>query len=346
MTDSEEIRGLKVWTNPKNRFTIVRIHYTADPMKDPERLVCDNDQCREWTSDKKLLGEECPVCKEGKYHNYGEIGYEEVPGSQKQSDRQQEYEIDFTVKSGKRVYSSFNINHHTGIHKAPRRSLLYRGWDFGRHHPCAVVCYDNTTLDRLEALYCFLGYNITFLVFCKQVVIWSKKAWPESRFMEGVDPQGTWSSGQGGVIDDKGNENPVTHMQNVYDMDVDWDYCKPGDGRDMIGEILQRRPEDGVYAFSINKTQSNELYTSAPNGKIIGGTQVLIDGMSGQYYFPKKTDGTYGKDPVKNLFSHPQDALMHAFLRARREKEDDEFELYAPQLQIERVQPDEFGIQF
>ena len=37
---------------------------------------------------------------------------------------------------------------------------------------------------------------------------------------------------------------------------------------------------------------------------------------------------------------------MHAFLRARREKEDDEFELYAPQLQIERVQPDEFGIQF
>ena len=48
---------------------------------------------------------------------------------------------------------------------------------------------------------------------------------------------------------------------------------------------------------------------------------VLIDGLTGHCIFGKHSDGSYSDKMVKNIYSHPADALGYAFIRARMERE-------------------------
>jgi hypothetical protein len=68
----EVIRGIKFWQNPKNKFHILAVHYTADPDKDPDR------NGKEWYEAERLSK---PLAKWRK-----------------------EYEIDFTTKSGSLIF--------------------------------------------------------------------------------------------------------------------------------------------------------------------------------------------------------------------------------------------------
>jgi len=69
----EIIKGMKFWVNPKNKFPVLMLHYTADPDKDPDTV-----KGAEW--------------------------YEKERAGTSLNQWNKEYEIDFVSKSGKLVY--------------------------------------------------------------------------------------------------------------------------------------------------------------------------------------------------------------------------------------------------
>lgn len=113
----ELIKGVKFWENPKNKFSVLAIHYTADPDKDPER------NGKEW--------------------------YEEERRSKPLAKWNKEYEIDFTTKSGQLVFGEqfcdFNPATHFIDSKQVEGEMLFT-LDFGQNNPNAwyVCVYDKT----------------------------------------------------------------------------------------------------------------------------------------------------------------------------------------------------------
>jgi|TARA_R100001530_G_scaffold135127_1_gene111567 hypothetical protein len=108
----ELARGLKFWKN-KNTFSIIMLHYAADPNKDPER------DGAEWVKEEKKGVTKAAWNKE--------------------------YEIDFTTKSGKLIYGNDFCDFDPKIHfisafehQEPYEQLL--SLDFGQRNPtCALV---------------------------------------------------------------------------------------------------------------------------------------------------------------------------------------------------------------
>jgi hypothetical protein len=104
----ELIKGLKVWENPNNRFTVAMLHYSADPTKDPER------EGAKWYENEKLGTPKATWLKE--------------------------YEIDFSTKSGKLVFGSDFCDFDKNIHfinsfELPEPYDLILGLDFGQRNP-------------------------------------------------------------------------------------------------------------------------------------------------------------------------------------------------------------------
>jgi len=99
------MKGVKIWRNPKNKFTVFELHYTADPAKRTEQWYKDN---RPKYSRTKWM---------------------------------QEYELSWESWAGRPVFQDFRepihcvsgeIDPHLGL-------PLIRGWDFGLT-PACVIC--------------------------------------------------------------------------------------------------------------------------------------------------------------------------------------------------------------
>lgn len=109
----ETIKGVKKWVNPKNRFNIFMLHYTADPDKDPDR------QGKTWYDNEKL-------------------------GTLKAT-WEKEYEIDFSTKSGKLIFGPEFCDFDKNIHlinsfELPEPYELLLSLDFGQRNPtCGLV---------------------------------------------------------------------------------------------------------------------------------------------------------------------------------------------------------------
>jgi len=106
----EVIKGLKVWKNPKNRFTVAMLHYSSDPDKDPDR------NGKEWYEKEKLGTLKATWLKE--------------------------YEIDFSTKSGKLIFGSEFCDFNPSIHyinsfELPEPYELLLSLDFGQRNPTA-----------------------------------------------------------------------------------------------------------------------------------------------------------------------------------------------------------------
>lgn len=108
----EFTRGIKIWKNPGNKFTVCMLHYTADPDKDPER------NGKEWFENEKAGTLKATWLKE--------------------------YEIDFTTKSGKLVYGPEYCDLDPQIHfinsfeyDDPAEQII--SLDFGQRNPTAAL---------------------------------------------------------------------------------------------------------------------------------------------------------------------------------------------------------------
>lgn len=106
------MKGISHWVNPKNKFAVICLHYSASPQKDP-----DTQLGQAWIAGAKA--------------GMPEEGWE------------REQEMSWTSGAGKPVYPDFSIRQAKGL-KWNSDWVIYRGWDRGFHHPaCHWSCVDN-----------------------------------------------------------------------------------------------------------------------------------------------------------------------------------------------------------
>lgn len=152
------MQGVEIWRNPKNKFCVMEIHYTADPAK----------RGSEWKA--------------------------EVAASMPRRDFLREYEISWETWEGLPVYADFDVNTH-GIKKRidPYLGLpLLRGWDFGLTPACLVCQVQEETLCAIKE---YIGFNIgverfsdIVLASCTQLY----PSWPDRKkdWIDFIDPSG------------------------------------------------------------------------------------------------------------------------------------------------------------
>lgn len=99
------MEGIELWRNPRNRFVIVDLHYTADPRK------------------------------------RGDAWREAVRSSMPSRDFSMEYERSWQTFEGKPVYADFNRTLHvaTGTVRPEPGIPLLLGWDFGLTPACIIT---------------------------------------------------------------------------------------------------------------------------------------------------------------------------------------------------------------
>lgn len=151
------MQGVKIWKNPKNKFCVVEIHYTADPAK----------RTKEWLAES----------------------------SAKMSKRKwkQEYELSWETWFGLPVYSDFSEQRH-GVLKEidPHIGLpLLRGWDFGLTPAAVIAQLQGETLCVMRE---FIGLNMGAKRFSSIVLKQCRMFypnWSEKRdWIDVIDPSG------------------------------------------------------------------------------------------------------------------------------------------------------------
>ena len=142
------MKGVNFKKNPGNDFAVVRLHYTADPDKDP-------------ATDR------------------GKVWYDTVRRGMPEEGWEREYEINFTTMAGRPVYADFDMNQVIRL-KWNKSWVLYRGWDMGYHRPvCHFSCIDNK--DRWLWLYPeIMGYDNTFFEFLDYISDLTQANFPDA----------------------------------------------------------------------------------------------------------------------------------------------------------------------
>lgn len=156
----EVMQGLKTWINPINGFRVMRLHYSADPMK------------------------RRPDWRENEKKKYGE------------SEWLREMELMWESLEGRAVYSDF---WQAEFHVA-KRSLgwspkypVCRGWDFGLNGACVFA--QLFPHSRLFILREAVSEDIGFERFVEEVNRLSLEWFPGAQFIEFIDPTGRYRMG-------------------------------------------------------------------------------------------------------------------------------------------------------
>lgn len=155
----EIMKGLKIRHN-KNGFLAIRLHYTADPDKDP-----DTEQGLKWY---KKTREGYPT------HIWNK-----------------EYEIDFSTGSGKGIYVE-DFLPKLSIRKDLEYNKdlpLYRVWDFGYRHP-AVLWAQINEKGQLCILREEQGLDETLFKFAPRIIDITEEYFPGARIRDFCDPAG------------------------------------------------------------------------------------------------------------------------------------------------------------
>lgn len=149
-----QVRPVTARKNPGNGFTVITVHYSADPDKNTESWISEAHKGlseRAWN---------------------------------------REYEIDYTSFAGKPFYPEFqNFNIATQEYDHSPGDILYRGWDFGFHRPCVVITLLNQ-FDQWVIIKTILGENESIMTFGKRVRNFCQSTYPSARYIDACDVAG------------------------------------------------------------------------------------------------------------------------------------------------------------
>ena len=238
----ELCKGLTVEEN-LNGFTVLRLHYSADPDKDYK-----------WAEEARK-------------------GYLTDIWNQ-------EMELDFTKATGRRVFPEFKRDLHIKEVVFNPLETVWRGWDFGYHHP-AVVWFQVDADDSPIILAELLGSEVVINSFAKDVVRLSKKLFPGCNFLDAGDP----------AVRAKNDKSLRTSADILrqFNIRIQTRSMPVRDGINIIRTLLLPRP-DGEAKFRISPS-----------------CQLLISGFMGEYLRDEATD-----NPVKDGYmEHIFDALRY-----------------------------------
>jgi hypothetical protein len=256
------VKGLSISENALD-FTVIRLHYSADESKDP----ATNAGLKWYESTRKLFPD--PV----KW--------------------QQEFEINFWVASGTRVYPEFNeTDHCLDLDGYRPRKTIYRAWDFGWHAPACLIAQIDSK-DRLVILKEIVGNQETTKDFAKKVIERCSQWFPShSSYRDFCDPSGQKHSSSAA---EKSEARDVEVLQS-FGVHPSWEWgWNRKDGRSLVHQLLVLRL-DGTPGLYV----------------VPSGCPVLLQGFLGKYVYPPKKGGTAHDEPDEA--NHPW-ADIHACLR-------------------------------
>ena len=155
-SETRRHKGIEIIRNRKNKFTVLRLHYSADPARNEKWMeaIRSNYSPEQWD---------------------------------------QEYEIDWGVYTGKRFFQGFKHELHIKEVRPIEGIPIIRGWDFGFHWP-AVVFAQRVELpneaDRLVILDEYYVPDIELDDFAVEVINYSSKEYSGYIFSDFCDPAG------------------------------------------------------------------------------------------------------------------------------------------------------------
>jgi hypothetical protein len=256
------VKGLSISENALD-FTVIRLHYTADPDKDPA-----TDAGLKWYESTRRLFPD-PIKWE------------------------QEFEINWWVASGTRVYPQFTESQHClDVDGYRARKPIYRAWDFGWHAPACLIAQIDSK-DRLVILKEVIGHQETTRDFSKRVIEKCSAWFPQqAQYRDFCDPAGQMHHS---TASEKSEARDVEILQGLgIHPTWEWGWSRK-DGRSLVHQLLVLR---------IDGTPS--LYV------VPSGAPVLLQGFLGKYVYPPKKGGTAHDEPDEG--NHPWSDI-HACLR-------------------------------
>ena len=209
------MRGFQLSENALN-FSVVRLHYTADPEHDPghqdEKV---RDRAQRWLDLQRSLWPD-------------------------PNDWSREMEINFFVAAGRRVFPQFTEETH-GVITSPlhRRRVLYRGWDFGWHSPCCLIAQIDGK-DRLIVLKEVVGSQQTTRDFAQSVIDKCAQWFPQhtAGFEDFCDPAGQ----QVQSIESEKSERRDIEVLNGLGIFPKYEHgWSRKDGRSLVHQLLRIR---------------------------------------------------------------------------------------------------------
>lgn len=249
----EVIEGLRAWRNPGNAFTAVTLHFTADPDGADE---------------------------EARRAGLSEEAYK------------REHGLDFTSFAGQPVYRHFDESRHVPyvsrtvpeVHYSPDYPV-WRGWDFGYHHPAVVYAQVHGGFWIVGEL---MGEDMTLEDFYHNVVSpYEDIVFKKAKFIDVADPAGR-------QVSDKSQHSSFAILSN-YGIHPMWKKTEINEGL----TIIRTKLTDGTMKFHPR-------------------CRILIEGMKGGYRYPEPTKGK--PEPLFPLkdgyYEHTMDALRYIAVHA------------------------------
>jgi hypothetical protein len=271
------MKGLTINKNPLG-VVAIRAHYSMLPDKDPHDPNPEAaDRAQRWLEKQRL-----------RYLD--------------PNDFEREYEVNFEVTSGKRVFREFTESRHVlddttiealkaGLMPLRRRRLL-RSFDFGFHHPAMLVGQIDFR-DRLIMYGEYQGKDVDIERFTERSIEYCNDTfgdWSAWGFEDFCDPAGAQVRS---IMSEKGESTELQVMAR-YGIHPSYAPRPRKAGRTIIHQLLRERDD---------KTPALLVTRRCP---------ILISGMLGGYTYKMKTDGTYHDEPDDDgYYSHTQACLRY-----------------------------------
>lgn len=227
-TSAPQIPGFAAWTNTRNKFRIIAMHYTADPRK----------RSAEW---KRREQEGVPL-----------------------SIWLREYEMQFDVRAGRPVYLhewqpstmlQANI-------KAERTRPIIVGLDFGYHHP-AMIAAQMRYGHQFCVLRALQGSQIRFEDFMHEVLA-QLKAWFPTRHIDSTDDF-VWCCDASGMQEHATGAPEVKILRRVYNIKPKFKKVKIPPTIDVVRGFMSRTYR-GEPCFQVDNNPTTTLVVDGLNG--------------------------------------------------------------------------------
>lgn len=219
------------------------------------------------------------------------------------NDIAQMYEGSFAAQSGKAVWTRFDRKTH--VPKEPPEIIIGRpillGWDLSTHDQAFLIsqrnAYDQFIIHRELYMEDVGIHEFIFEALLLCAATYDRKKFPEIHFIDPAMDQGYHQAGVSGAISDR-SEIELRFSRGRLD---------GGTTRIYRGAVhFGTRHKEGPRLREVRG-----LFPVRDDGRtglvINSCCTMLIDGCGGGYAYPDKG----GEDPVKNRFSHLQDALQY-----------------------------------
>lgn len=248
-------------------FTAVRYHYSADPEKDPnnpnEEMA---ERARAWLAAQKNA----------------------YPDP---NDFEREFEINFNVGKGSRVFPQFSELYHCRPLTFNTRRVVYRAWDFGWWAPvCLFAQIDRE--GRLVLVKEIVGAKKTTHDFAQDVIRRGAEWLPlfAAGFEDFCDPAGQQVKSVENERNERRDVDVLTGLQIHPKYEYGW---SRKDGRSLVHQTLRLRA-DGTPSFLVDPA----------------GCPLTTQAFLGRYVFPETRDGKIREEPDDD--THPWADVMAA----------------------------------